>query len=78
MRPFVFVGNLYDEDFMHGQMKRRRLQILQQFPELENSNELKMFMQATGTISDVRQVPKDEVELKDNEPLYSSSEEEDS
>lgn len=75
VRPFVFQGMIYDEDHMHAQMKRRRLQILQQFPELANANELKRFLLANGTISDVRQISREETELKEEEPLYSSSSE---
>ena len=54
-------------------MKRKRLQILGQMPELSDSNELKMFMLASGTMSDIRQIEPAEFELKEDEPLWSES-----
>ena len=59
-------------------MKRKRLQILGQLPELAESNEMKMFMLEEGAISDVRKMAREETELKEDEPLWSSSSEEDS
>ena len=39
---------MYDEDYMHRQIKRKRLQILQEMPELAETSEMKMFMLANG------------------------------
>ena len=72
-RPFMFSGVQYDGEHMHHQMKRKRLQILGQMPELSDSNELKMFMLASGTMSDIRQIEPAEFELKEDEPLWSES-----
>ena len=33
-RPFMFREVMYDEDYMPNQMRRKRLQILMQMPEL--------------------------------------------
>ena len=77
-RPFMFNGTMYDQDFMHLQMKRKRLQILGQLPDLIDCNELKMFLLVNGEMSDVRNINREETELKEDEPLWSSSEEADS
>ena len=62
---------------MNKQMKRKRLQILNQYPALENTNELKMFFTAEGMLSDVTKVPREDTELGDREQLYSDSDSED-
>ena len=63
---------------MHTQIKRKRLQILQEMPELANEPEMKMFMLANGVVSDIRQIEPEEFELQPNEPLWSDSEDSDS
>ena len=47
-RPFMFDGKMYDEEYMHSQIKRKRLQILQEMPELAETSEMKIFMLANG------------------------------
>ena len=47
-------GKMYDEDYMHNQIKRKRLQILQEMPELADTSEMKVFMLANGVVSDIR------------------------
>ena len=53
-RPFMFNGKMYDGEHMHLQLKRKRLQLLGQLPELGDSSELKMFLTYEGTLSDTR------------------------
>ena len=60
---------------MHLQLKRKRLQLLGQLPELADSSELKMFLTYEGTLSDTRHVAREEIELKEGEGLWSSSSE---
>lgn len=76
-RPFMFGGVMYDSDFMHKQMKRRRLQILSVFPALVKANEMKLFLLADGELGDARQLSRDELELKEDEFMYSDSSDED-
>ena len=47
-RPFMFNGKMYDDAYMHSQIKRKRLQILQEMPELADTSEMKVFMLASG------------------------------
>ena len=58
-------------------MKRRRLQLLNQFPELAEANELKLFLTSEGVVSDVRKMNREDTELKEDENLYSDSDEDD-
>ena len=62
---------------MYHQMKRRRLQLLNQFPELAEANELKLFLTSEGVVSDVRKMNREDTELKEDENLYSDSDEDD-
>ena len=62
-RPFVFSGKIYDDDYMHTQIKRKRLQILQEMPELADTSEMKQFMLANGVVNDIRQIEPEEFEL---------------
>lgn len=71
----MFCGEMYDSDFMHQQMKRKRLQILGQMPELADCNELKMFLLESGEMTDVRKCKPEDFELKQHEPLWSESSE---
>jgi len=62
-RPFVFGGKIFDREFMHAQLKRRRVQILNQFPELGASHELNVFISLAGELSTVENLPRKETEL---------------
>ena len=77
-RPFMFNGKMYDGEHMHLQLKRKRLQILGQVPELIDCSELKMFLSDEGTVGDTRQIAREDTELKEGEALWSSSSEEES
>ena len=74
----MFDGKMYDEAYMHEQIKRKRLQILQEMPELADTSEMKVFMLANGQISDIRSIEPEEFEMQPNEPLWSDSEDSDS
>ncbi len=63
LRPFVFDGKIFDSDHMHGQMKRRRTQILNQFPELVETQELNLFLTKAGGVSNVKTVDRAELDL---------------
>lgn len=59
-------------------MKRKRVQILMQRPDLANSRELSKFMLEGGEVRSVHEMPREDTELGENEPLWSESEDEDS
>ena len=75
-RPFIFSRNQYDEDWMHKQMKKLRVKIIETVPNLKDANELKMFLCKSGDISDVRKMNKEEYELDSEEAESTSSSEE--
>ena len=74
-RPFIFSRNQYDEDWMHKQMKKLRIKIVDTIPKLKEVNELKMFLCKNGDISDIRKMNKADYEL-DSEEAESTSDEE--
>ena len=59
-------------------MKRKRLQVLMQRPDLANSKELSMFLLEGGEVRSVHEMHREDTELGENEPLWSESEDEDS
>jgi hypothetical protein len=59
-RPFVFGGKIYDTRFMHHQLKRRRLQILNQFPELASQASLNFVISSEGALNRVENLPVEE------------------
>jgi len=63
LRPFVFDGKIFDSDHMHNQMKRRRIQILNQFAGLTGAQEINLFLTKAGEVSNVGNVSKEELEL---------------
>lgn len=76
-RPFMFSSVQYDNDHMHLQMKRKRCQILNLCPQLQNSTEMQKFMMPEGEMADARRLETEITELAADEALWSSDDEDD-
>ena len=74
----MFGGEMYDQDYMSCQLKRKRLQLLTLAPKLVDSKELRSFLLDSGNVGDIRNLPRDAIELKEGEELWSESSEGDS
>ena len=59
-------------------MKRKRIQILNIMPDLEDTKEMQMFLTASGSMVNANSLPAEETHLGAYESLYSASDSESS